>query len=53
MGSTKACQAGALITSCAEDASQGCTCIRCTQNCKGSDGGGLFCNWIRYLFISN
>jgi len=53
MRSTKACDAGTLIRSCAKGASRGYTGIRCSQNCKASDAGGLLLNSIMYLFISD
>jgi len=37
MRSTKACDAGALIRSCAKGASREYTGIRCSQNYNGSD----------------
>ena len=53
MHSTKACDAGALIRSCAKGASRGYTCIRCSQNSSGSEAGELLRNSIRYLLISH
>jgi len=47
MRSTKACDAGALIRSCAKGASRWYTGIRCSQNCNGPDAGGLLRNSIR------
>ena len=47
MRSTKACDAGALIRSCAKGASRGYIGIRCSQNCNGSDQWNLTFSWKR------
>ena len=51
--STIACDAGALMRSCAKGASRGYTGIRSSQNCSGSVAGWLLRHSIRYLFISD